>query len=131
MIKRLNHHDLIFSPFIDYMLCYCSLMAFFFFFGFLRCGEFIIKSGNLSQDFPCIQGANVQKDKLSYILCLKYWKKTDPFRQGVLICVFYNEPTKPVDIMHEYSNYNNHMLLNQILLCVLILMFYICREINS
>ncbi|XP_061170025.1 uncharacterized protein LOC133179252 [Saccostrea echinata] len=96
MVNRLNGS--IFSPFIDFMLSCCSLMAFF---GFLRCGEFTVKSRNVDNDFLRMRDVIVQRDKLSYILCLKY-SKTDPFRQGVFIHVFNNEHTKPVNIMHEY-----------------------------
>ena len=66
-----------------------------------RCEPCTNKSRTLDQDFICIHDVSVQKDKTSYTLSLKCLK-TDPFRQGVLIHVFNNDRTKPVDIMHDF-----------------------------
>ena len=56
-------------------------------FGFLRCGEFTVKSDICLQNFIRVSDICFDSDKSLYTLILRV-SKTDPFRHGVAIHIF-------------------------------------------
>ena len=88
----------VFSPFTDIMLtCACQLA----YFGFLRCGEFTVRSSTTLQDMLCIEDVSFALDGLSYDLQLRV-SKTDPFRRGITIHIFRNGSLCPVMSMQKF-----------------------------
>ena len=71
------------------------------FFGFLRCGEFTVKTKNELQNCITIADIKFAQDMSFYTLNLKA-SKTDPFRQGVDIHIFENNDLKPVQTMSNF-----------------------------
>lgn len=91
----------IFSPCVDLMLLCACTMAFF---GFMRCGEFTVRSSSLSlQNVLCLKDIRFSEDLLSFYVLLKT-SKTDPFRLGVNIPIFKHHVSVvcPVTAMVKY-----------------------------
>ncbi|KAK6166966.1 hypothetical protein SNE40_022153 [Patella caerulea] len=74
------------------------------FFGFMRCGEFTVKSGSATYNILRMTDIDISKDKSFYIVKLRA-SKTDPFRQGVSIHIFRNSNICPVETMCKYYKY--------------------------
>jgi len=84
------------SPFTDLMYSAIFTMAFY---GFLRCGEFTIKS--VADTYVQLQDINIMPDHSKYTLLLRS-SKTDPFGKGVSVHIFQTQPLCPVSIMANY-----------------------------
>lgn len=101
----------VFSPNIDLTLeCMCSLA----FYGFLRCGEFTVRSVNIHSvtTFLQIKDVRFSQDHNMFTLSLES-SKTDPFRQGVSIMYFRNTSLCPVSCMTNYLQLRHSTLLQR------------------
>ncbi len=94
-------HSGVFSPTLDLTLqCMCSLA----YFGFLRCGEFTIRS-LINDSDSCLKCKDVSFASDNSMFCLTLpTSKTDPFRVGVDIPIYRNNSrvTCPVLLMERY-----------------------------
>ncbi|XP_033750488.1 uncharacterized protein LOC117334792 [Pecten maximus] len=70
------------NSFCDLMLETACTIAFF---GFLRCGEFTVKSNFDSNDNLCVEDMTIAND---YVLLYLKKSKTDPFREGIMLKIF-------------------------------------------
>lgn len=93
----------IFGNYIDSLMEACCTMAFF---GFLRCGEFTYPSQRWNaQDGICLGDISFYKDKqqVTYVSLLLRHSKTDPFRQGQSVLLFYtHKDLCPVRSLQNY-----------------------------
>lgn len=88
----------VFSPFTDLMLsCACQLA----FFGFLRCGEFTVRSRTPSATILRMCDVSIAPDGSHYTVILRA-SKTDPFRLGVKLTIFRQTVVNPVATMASY-----------------------------
>ena len=96
-------HKQFFGPYWD-PLCLAAITLAFY--GFLRCGEFTTVSNTFHPDVNLcrrdIQPFPLTSKHAGYTLCLKT-SKTDPFRQGVAISIYYvGGPCCPVQPMTKF-----------------------------
>lgn len=88
----------IFNPTLDFTLQCMFLIAFY---GFLRCGEFTVRS--TVEDYLTIGHITFAED-LSHLSLLLPTSKTDPFRQGVVIPIYRKHKWCPVSFVKRYFN---------------------------